>query len=90
MPAKAKSGLSNNLLGKMIAPKPEFGDPANTDTFGPPNQRIWSGLKPNASGEWVAMIDAAWVEDGVVKLAVHDAHGSTALMWFSNTSLMTP
>jgi hypothetical protein len=35
------------------------------------------------------MVDAAYVEEGVVKLAVHDAHGNTAYLWYSNISLMT-
>jgi hypothetical protein len=77
-------GLSNQLLGKTVVPKPELGDPATKDEV---NWRIWAGLKPNLSGEWLATIDAAWTEEATVKIAVHDPHGNTAELYFTNVNL---
>lgn len=73
--------LSTSLIGKLIIAKPEFGNP--TDKDGGPNYKIWSNLKPNASDEYIATIDAAWTEDGAVKIAVHDVHGNTAEMYYT-------
>lgn len=80
----AKSGLSNQLLGKMIVPKPEYGDCSTKDDV---NGRIWAGLKPNLSGEWLATIDAAWTYENTTKLAVHDVFGNTAEMHLTNVNL---
>lgn len=80
----AKNGLSNQLLGKCIVAKPNYGSPSERDTV---NWTVWAGLQPNAGGEWVAIIDAVWTEDGSVKAIVHDVHGSTKELWLMQVNL---
>jgi hypothetical protein len=81
----AKGGLSNQLLGKMIVPKPEYGSTASKDDV---NGRIWVGLRPNLSGEMLATIDAAWVDGAEgIKLAVHDVHGNTRELYLTQVRL---
>ena len=82
-----KGGLANQLLGKTVKPKPEFGSPSVPDTM---NWRTWSGMSPDLSGCYHAEIDAAWVDgDGNVKIAVHDPFGTTKEMWFAHVNLKT-
>ena len=40
----AKTGLSNQLLGKRICPKPEYGSPTDKNNV---NYRVWGDLKPS-------------------------------------------
>lgn len=81
-----KSGLSNQLLGKLIVPKPAFGDP--TDVKGNfPNVRIWADLKPNLSGEFIATIDAVWTDQQMVLALVHDVHGNIATVLLTQVNL---
>jgi hypothetical protein len=73
----AKGGLSNQLLGKMIVPKPEYGSTTAKDEV---NGRVWAGLKPTLSGQMVATIDAAWTEERTTRIAVHDPWGNIVEM----------
>jgi hypothetical protein len=45
-------------------------------------------LKPNASGEYIARVVAAWVDVGPggqdIRLAVVDPFGHTGFVWFKN------
>jgi len=79
-----KVGLATNLVGKRIKPIPEWGDCNNEHD---PNGRIWAELKPTLSGQYTAEIDAAWTEEGSVKLAVHDPFGNTAEVWLKTVSI---
>lgn len=80
----ARTGLTTNLVGKRICPKPEWGSCTNEHD---PNGRIWEGLKPSLDGVYTAEIDAAWTEDGSTKLAVHDPHGNTSEVWLKTVSM---
>lgn len=80
----ARAGLSNQLLGVVVVPKPDFGDPADSNST---NSRMWRELKPNQSGEWFATVDAVWTIDGTTKLAVHDAHGNTAEIYLTHVNI---
>lgn len=80
----AKAGLSNQLIGKTVVPKPGYGD---VNLASDVNGRVWAGLKPNASGEMIATIDAAWVEEGQIKIAIHDPWGNTAETYLTLVNL---
>jgi hypothetical protein len=47
------------------------------------NEHTWpSNFQPNASNEFLATVDAAWVdEDGSVKVAGHDPFGNFGDFW---------
>ena len=85
----AKTGLSNQLLGKRIVPKPEYGSVSERDPIKiTQNVHLWSGLQPDGAGDYHAYIDAAWVDsDGNVKIAVHDSFGATKEMWLTHVNL---
>lgn len=80
----SKGTLANQLLGKLVCPKPEYGP---IDDPNMPNYKIWAALKPNLSNEMLATIDAAWIENRAVMVGVHDVHGSTAVLHLSLINL---
>lgn len=81
-------GLSNQLLGRRIVPKPEYGDPATQgNSYPDANGRIWEGLKPSLNGEYTAEIDAVWQASDGLQISVHDPFGNIAEMALKNVSL---
>lgn len=81
-----KSGLANQLLGKMIKPNPAYGDVEDKSYT---NNRIWfDWAQKTASGEYVATIQAAWVDgEGKVKVLVSDPFGHMQEMWAEHVQL---
>lgn len=79
-------GLSNSLLGKRIKPKEGFGDPRHPHD---PNGRWWADLKPSLDGTYTAEIDAAWTEEGSVKVSAHDPWGNSAEFYMKYVALVT-
>jgi hypothetical protein len=71
----AKGGLSNQLIGKLIQPRAGV-------------EHIWDGMQKNLSGELLATIDAAWTEDGLVKVAAHDPYGNLKEFWLTNVRMV--
>ena len=83
----ARGALSNQLLGKRIVPKPEYGNPSGPDSS-QLNWKLWSGLNPDTAGDYHAYIDAAWLDsEHSVKIAVHDPFGNTKEMYLTHVNL---
>lgn len=70
----AKGSLSNQLLGRTVTPSKGL-------------ENVWRGLKENLSNELVATIDAAWIDEGSVKIAVHDPFGNVTEMYLNHVVL---
>lgn len=80
----AKGALSNQLLNKEIEPKPEFGNPHERNDV---NAKIWANFKPTPEKVWRARIDAAWTEEGSVKILAHDCWGNIGELWLTQVNL---
>lgn len=69
--------FQSKLLGRVVEKSPDS------------NERMWpSNWKPNMTGQFLGVVEAAWVEDKSVKVAVRNPiDGTVAEVWLVHHKL---
>lgn len=85
MAGTKQTGISNQLLGRMVKPKESFGPPT---LQGSTNETLWHWAKPSLNGEYVATVQALYVSDGDLRVLVSDPWGNMKEIYFEHVQLV--
>lgn len=81
-------GLANQLLGRLVKRNDELPYNGDGKGHGAEYGKCWPFNEPNRGGEHIATVEAAWVEDGSVKILARTPQGTCKELWLSHVKLL--